>query len=643
MKVESRAQDVRPSLVADPDGKQQTFPQMLAAWARTSPAAVGLREQHHGIWREWTWLQIWETCASLGEGLLASGLEPGDRVAFMGDPCIEGLLMTLAAQGIGAVPYGIFPTTPPEGVRYMIEDAAPVCFIGEDQEFVDKAMVGGLPPDLKLLAVADPKGMFGEEYRDVVPWGQLQARGNARLEAQPDDWEQRVRAGRVTDICGIYYTSGTTGQPKGALLTHRNVLSGFFAPFGDGGGRLPTPTSRDRSLHDIPVASFAGPLFGIYFPLVYGLVGHVPDKTESAAAAFTEVAPTLYLGFPRMWEMLAARALVAVETSSWLHRRVFAVGMAMRRAAVGPHRLPLMRLVGALGYVLVVRPMLDQWGLLCSRYIFSGGAPVSPDLVKLWRLWGVTIRELYGMTECGGLATLQVEDDPEPGVAGPAVPGVDLRIAEDGEILVRGANVFSGYWKREEQTRAALETDGWLHTGDIGTLREDGNLIVIDRKRDVLVLNTSLEVPSSSIEHVLKYSPYIRDALLVGEGRPFLTALLEIDLEFVSQWARKHKVSYTGFTDLATNAQVVGLLEAEVEKANRILEERGSATVDHVRVLPKELDPEDPTEITATRKIRRRELAKKFDDLVADMYRTEESVRVAQYARGAYPGSTGAA
>jgi long-chain acyl-CoA synthetase len=614
----------------------RTFPQLLEIRARTSPQQPGIREQHRGIWREWTWAAIWQECAKLGEGLLALGLNPGDRVAFMGDPCLEGLLVGVAAQGVGAIPFGIYPTTPPEQIRYLLDDAGAACFIGEDQEFIDKAVAGGIPEHTRVLAVADKYGMFADEYAGVVTWSTLLDAGAARLDGDPEDWSERVAAGHPDDLSGIFYTSGTTGQPKGVMLTHANFLSSWIPSFRNS-GQLSRPDSRDRTFHDVPVASLAGPLFGFYLPLAFGVVGHVYDKHESPDEAFVYVAPTLYLGFPRMWEIRASRALVAIETSSWIHRFAFALAMRMRRAAdpTKDRRVgPLRRLISGLAYVCVIRQMLDQWGLVHLRYALSGGAPLSPDLVRLWRSWGVTIRQLYGMTEVGGLATLQISGNPRPGEAGPPVPAVECRIAEDGEILMRGSGVCRGYWGQPEATRDAIDGEGWLHSGDLGVLLETGDLEVIDRKKDVLYMKNGQQVPASSIEHVLKFSPYVRDALLVGEGRPFLAALIEIDVESVAQWARKHSISYTGYTNLATNVAVIELIESELHRANDLLEERGSQRVEGVRILPKELDPEDPTEITATRKIRRRQLATKFDELVQDIYRTAESERIARVARG---------
>jgi long-chain acyl-CoA synthetase len=611
------------------DAYDKTFPQMLRIRAEASPTRVGLRERHRGIWREWTWQEIWEECGAIGEALLDLDLS-GKHVAFIGDPCIESLLVTIACQGVGAVPFGIYPTTAPGGVRFLLEDADAACVICEDQEFVDKVVDSG-SGEGRDLVVIDTKGMFASQYASIPHWDDVVRKGHERRAAGSRRWEEGVDAGAADDVAGIYYTSGTTGDPKGAVLSHRIITHGWLCPFYE--DMLPGLGAEDRSFNEVPGATLAGPLMGIYFPLVFGLTGYIPDRNEPIETAMVEASPTLYLGFPRQWETRASRTLIEIETSSFLHRTAFRAGMALRRFAAGG-RNPLRRLAGALGYLTTVRPMLDQWGLLSGRFVLSGGAPLSPDLVKLWRLWGLTIREVYGSTECGGLMTIQADAVPTPGVAGRAIPGCEIKIAEDGEILAKGPNLFLRYWNRDEESREAFDEDGWLKTGDLGRLREDGNLEVIDRKKDVVIMAGGTMVPASSIEHVLKFSPYVRDALLIGEGRPTLGALIEIDQEAVSQWARVNNVAYTGFTNLAENEEVVGLIGEEIEKANATLAERESLTVSDYRILPKELDPEDPTEITATRKIRRRQLADKFTDLVDSMYMTDESRRIMTHARG---------
>lgn len=619
---------------------QVTFPWLLEARARLTPAGLGMREQRYGIWHEYTWRQLRDRVARIAAGLAELGLDRGERVAYMGDPSVEGLLLTLAAQAIGAVPFGIFPTMPPEAVAYLVQNAGARLFVAEDQEYVDKLLdCGDQVPTIERVVVVDMRGMFA--YRDprLLAWSELEVRGQARRERDPAAWQRWLDALGPDDVAALYYTSGTTGRPKGAMLSHRNILRSWSGPFGDGPDLLPPPNDKDRLIVDIPLGSLAGPLFGLYFPLMYGCIAHVPDELDQAPQALHEVAPTILFGFPRLWEVGASQALVAIETSSRLKKAVYRLALGVRRRAFNyswaNQPVPVhWRVLSGLAYRAVMRPMLDKWGYISLRYVLSGGAPLSPDLVRLWQLWGVNIMELYGMTEVGGLATMQRTRLPRPGIAGKPIRGLDLRLAADGEILVRGPGVFRGYWGLREETAQTVDAEGWLHTGDLGELLADGNLRVVDRKRDVQIMKTGQPVPSSEYEHVLKYSPYIRDAMLIAENRPFLSALLEMDFDNVAEWARANSLVYTGFTNLAQNPRVIALIEGEVAQANATLRERGKLEIKAVRVLPKELDPEDPTEVTATHKIRRRQLADKFADLIEDVYRNEESERIAAQVRG---------
>ena len=619
---------------------EMPFPAILHQRAVESPRRVGMRMQRYGVWREWTWADIEESAAAFGLGLMELGFAKGDRVALMAGPSLQALIASLGIQGIGCVPVGIFPSTNPDGVRFVLANSKARGFVASDGDLLLRFIGAGSTDPSSVDTVVLVSGKAGSyRGRPVRSWDALLELGRARRKARENEWQTSVAAAKLDDVCAIHYTSGTTGQPKGALLSYRNFLLSYFAPFGDGPRQLRPVGPSDLMMHDIPIASMAGPLFGIYFPLVYNAIGHVPDPLVDPTDALREVSPTFFFSYPRTWELKASQVLGAIESSSLAGRTAYRLAMAARRhameAAWSGRKVPLTwAILSAVARAAVFGPMLDKIGYGRLKWVFSGGAPLSPELVKLWWLWGVHIRELYGLTECGGLATLQTDKIPVPGLAGPAIPGVELRLAEDGEILLRGGCVFKGYYQRPDATAQALDADGWLHTGDIGELRPDGNLRVIDRKSDVVFLKSGQMVPVSELEHVLKQGRHIQTAIVIGEARPFLGALIELDFEAVRDWAQRHGIAEQSTTGLAVHPGVVELIAGEIAEANRIFGGQGKQQVQAFRLLPRPLNPDDPTEVTSTRKIRRRGIAEKFKHLVEEMYRSEQSDRIARQING---------
>lgn len=609
--------------------------QLFVERAAADPARVALRHKHFGIWQEVSWETYRQHVERLALGLRSLGVGAGDRVAVMGDPIPEWMYADLATQSVGGIAYGLYVTTPPDGVRYLLEDGGARVFVAEDQEYVDKLLDAEELAGKQLvqhILVADRQGMFAYRDERICTVADVMARGDEARRAEPECWDRLVEQRTPHEPIRIFYTSGTTGRPKGALVSSSNLVNTWGSVLA---GLARTPGRSDRSVSYMPFAHIGETIFSTVLPILFGSVPHLPEDEDGVGEAMVEVSPTLLLAFPRVWETYASQALVDIETGSALKRAAYALAMRARRglleaAWAGRRPSPLHRATGGLAYHLVFRHLLNRFGFQKMRFVITGGAPVSPDVTRLWQMWGVRIMELYGMTECGGIATLQDDPTPRPGVAGRAIPAAEVRLADDGEILIRGDGVFHGYWNNPDATAETLDADGWLHTGDLGEFLEDGSLKMIDRKKDVLITALGQVVPASEIEHALKFGPYIRDAMLVGDGRTYLGALLEIDFENVAEWARKEKLLYTSFTNLATNARVNELLQQAVDAANQRLAAAGRPRVEAFRVLPKELDPELGDEITPTRKVKRRQLAEKFNDLVEDMYRTEDSERIAR-------------
>jgi long-chain acyl-CoA synthetase len=445
-----------------------------------------------------------------------------------------------------------------------------------------------------------------------------------KARGRPGEWEELVAAGRGDDAWTIYFTSGTTGRPKGVPLSDRMILTaGYFDLFGDGDGFLRPPTEDDTTFHEIPLASVAGPVFGIYYGLVFGCTTYIPADPGTAAAALPHASPTIYLTFPRMWELRMSDALAAVERRPPLGRAAYRAAMRVREATTrrqlaGRPVPPLLGAADALAYRAVCRPLLAQWGFERLRLVLTGGATLAPELIRQWRGWGVVIRQIYGQTESGGLATIQTEPFPPPGFAGRPGPRMELRVDGDGEILVRGEGVFRGYLSLPEATAAALDADGWFYTGDAGELAPDGNLRVLDRKADLIQLESGERVVASELESVLKESRYIRNAVAVGTERA-VVALIELDEAAARSWAAREGLAATRYEELAQLPETTRLVDGEVQRANERLVAAGKHAVAAVRLLPAPIDLEDPAQATPTRKVRRAQVAAMYPRLVAEM------------------------
>lgn len=596
--------------------------------SRIAPDRVAFRHMDRGIWRETTWATYADLVEQYAHGLWTLGVSEGDRVAMMGRPTPEWMFMDFACQSVGATFLGIYVTTPAKDVRYVLEDSTPRVFMAEDQEFVDRLLEAESGERLvEHIVVADMNGMFQYEDSRLVSTDALAEAGRKRRVEQPDAWPAAIGQRTEDDISRISYTSGTTGRPKGAMLTSRNLVWAISALYYSLGNR---PGPADRTVSYMPPASPAEVTYSIVMPVLFGTVPHLPEDSEDYTAAFIEVNPTLLLAFPRMWETFASRVQVDIETGHRMKRLAYNAALSRARRyheALWRDDKPglISRIAHQVAYHGVFRHLLDKFGLRNLRFVITGGAPVSPDVLRLWNTWGVQVQEIYGMTEVGGLATVQMDGRPMPGVAGKPLYGMKVRLADDGEILLRSPGVFRGYWQNDGASRDVIDDDGWLRTGDIGELLEDGNLKVVDRRSDLMETQDGRLIPASDIEHRLKASPYIKEAMLAGHQKPYLTALLEIDTDAVAEWARSNRILYTSFRSLVESEAVTALLREACDRVNAQLADEGKPSVVDFRVLPKELDPEEGDEVTSTNKVRRRQLAVKFESLIAEMYAGESS------------------
>jgi long-chain acyl-CoA synthetase len=602
-------------------------PLLLCERARSEPDSVAFRSKHLGLYRERRWRDYAALVARTARAFDELGLKAGDRVAIMGDVFEEWMICDLAAQSLGAIVYGIYPTASAAEVEYQMRDGGAVLFVAEDQEYVDKILpFADQLANLRWMVVIDDTAMFGYEHSMIRTYG-----GLLETVSQPDlDWlEMRAKALSPLASAFIVYTSGTTGHPKGALVSHGKHLAAT-ASLIDHYPILAQP--GQRTVVYLPLCHVLGRDIAVTLPLLSGLVPHFGEDAEDLPTTLFEVAPTVLFTVPRYLQKFASQVLVGMLNASRLKRTVYDLAMRFarghaRRRWDGTTDLAQDWLYGLIR-AIVFRPILNKLGFDRLELVVSGGASLPADTMALWQMYGVNVVEMYGQTEeAGGIVTGQRGPFARPGNVGTAPDGWDVRLADDGEVLVRSPDVFEQYWNDPAATAAVKGADGWLRTGDIGEW-QDGGLRLIDRARDFIVTAGGKTISPSFIENLLRASPYVAEAVVFGHGRKYLCAVVEIDYDTVADWARSRDVAYTGFTSLAQNAQVEKLIRAEIDKANADL-----ARVEQIktfRILPKALDPEEEGEpVTPTRKVKRRLMYERFKPLVDGMYDDAEDRLIA--------------
>jgi long-chain acyl-CoA synthetase len=604
-----------------------TIPRLFWDRCRRTPDTVALRAKKHGIYQEVAWAQYGERVERLGLGLVELGVEPGDRVAIMADPCPEWCYADLAAQSVGAITYGIYSTSSPSQVKYLLENGGARVVVAENQEYVDKILplADGLP-SLRKIIVVDTRAMFLYDDRRLMNLSEVEELGRKLRTREPGLFEKLIARAASDDVAFFVYTSGTSGPPKPAMLSHRNLLTASVDAFREVFPDL--EREEHRSVSYLSMAHILERILTIYLPLAYRLVPHFGESVEDLPETLFETQPTFVCGVPRIWEKIASQVLVSVQSTSWFrsqaYRWAMAIGTRARERQWQDARVPLA--LGTLNWIarqLVFRHILRKVGLLRVRYAVSAGAPLPPRIQAIWQIWGIDLVNLYGATEAGGIITTQRPGFRRPGDVGTPTSANAVRLEPDGEVLVSGSGIFVGYWRNEEATCEA-KSDGALRVGEVGEWTPDGALRLIDRKRDIMVTAGGKNLAPTNIENCLKSSPYISEAVVFADGRKFPAALIEIDAGTVSEWARAHRVIYSDFASLVSHPSVQDLIAEEVRRSNEQLAQ--VERVKQFRLLPKELDPENEDDpLTPTRKVQRRRMYEKFRDLVESMYAGEEA------------------
>ncbi len=609
----------------------QTVPGLLLERTKRTPGDVAYRAKKLGIYKDRTWKTFEQKVANCAMGLKALGLNGGDRLALMGDPCEEYAICELAAQSLGAVTYGIYPTSSAKEVKYLMTDGEACIFIAENQEYVDRILpLHDELPKLRHVVVIDTTGTFMYDHSALTTYEDLTHKGQEMLDADTGAFEEEVRKVDPKDDLFIVYTSGTTGSPKGVLISHGRHLAAAYTLI----DRYPIlAETPHRTVVYLPLCHVLGKDVAVTLPLLTSIVPHYGEDIESLTETIFETAPTVLFTVPRYLQKYVSNIIVGIESSSLLKKSIYRVATKIGRLHVkglwDGKTNPARSLIYFIFYQLAFRPILNKIGFNRLKIALSAGAPLPPEVMALWQIYGLNLSEFYGQTETGG-AIIAAQDGnfPRPGHVGVPPEGWEVKLSENDEIIVKGKDLFECYLNNPEGTREVLDSDGWLHTGDVGEWTPDGNLKIIDRARDIIVTSGGKTISPTYVENCLRAIPYVSESVVFGHQRKYLTALIEIDFETVSDWARSNDIPYTGFTSLTEHPEIVKIIGSAIGKASEDL-----ARVEQVktfRIIPKELDPEDEDEpITPTRKIKRELIYERFKDLVESMYSDREERLVA--------------
>ena len=601
-----------------------TFPKLLLQNAERFGERAALREKEFGIWRETSWRRYGERVRDFSLGLVSLGLEPGGKVAIIGDNRPEWVIAELAAQSAGGASVGIYQDSNLTEVGYVIDHCDARFVIAEDQEQVDKilGMIDQLPKVAKVI-YADPRGLRRYRHEKLLSFEEVERRGRELHGSDPGLFSRNVAQGQGSDLALICYTSGTTGSPKGAMLTFANLLSMALSLH-----QVDPRRQSDEFVSFLPLAWIGEQMMSVATALAIGFTINFPEEPETALHDIREIGPNVMFAPPRIWEGLNSTVQVKIMDTTplkrFIYERLMPVGYKVADLRLEKSGVPaLWRVLYFFADWLLFRPLKDRLGLSNLRSGTTGGAALGPDVFRFFHAMGVRLKQIYGQTEISGISCIHRDERIRFHTVGEPIPGTEVRINERGEILSRSPAVFLGYYKNEEATRATL-TDSWLHSGDAGYL-EDGQLVVIDRIKDVLRLRDGTQFSPQFIENRLKFSPYVKEAVVIGQDRPYLSALVCIDQGIVGKWAEKEKISYTTYTDLSAKPRVYDLLQKEIDKVNKTLP--AAAKIRKFVLLYKELDADDE-ELTRTRKVRRSFVEERYKSIIAALYGDERKIAV---------------
>jgi len=604
----------------------ETMPGLLRKNAlKYGDGKVAIREKEFGIWQAVTWKAYYENVRDFALGLHRLGFKPEDNLSYAGDNRPEGLYAELAVQSLGGAIVGIYPDSHLDQVEYIINHSDSIFVVAGDQEQADKVLdIKEKCPRVKKLIVDDPKGMRRYDDPVLAYFKDIQKLGRELHNEQPHLFEEMVDKVSPDHVGMINYTSGTTGLPKGSMITQKNMFSVARAQ-----NTVDSASDTFEYVSFLPLPWIGEQEFGVYWSLYKAFTVNFPEKVETVQENIREIGPHIMLAPPRIWEKICSEIQVKIQDAAWIKRlayRVFSpVGYRMADFKLKKKEPSFgWKFLNQVAFFLLFRSLRNYFGLTHLHHVYTGGAPLGAEIFNMFQALGVNIKQAYGMTEQTAASILHRTDDIRLDTVGTPIPGIEFRISDSGELLSRGDTVFKGYYKDPEATAKALR-DGWFHSGDAALIEDDGHIVIIDRMSDVMKLTDGSKFSPQLIENKLRFSPFIIDAVVVGQEKPFIAAMIAIDMGNVGKWAENHQLPYTTFTDLSQKKEIYELIAGEVKKTNESLPR--VAKIRKFVLLYKELDADDD-ELTRTRKVRRKFVAERYKDLIDALYGEAEELEV---------------
>ena len=604
-----------------------TFPKLLhEKYLRWGDTKIAIRAKDYGLWNVVTWKAYYEHVKYFALGLKSLGFDRGEHVSVIGNNEPEWIYAELAVQSLGGVVIGIYQDSTPSEVKYIVEKSDAAYVVAEDQEQVDKLLeIKDEIPFVRKVIYWDAKGMRNYKDAILISFRQVQNLGRAYEQSHPECFEEEIKAGKPDDTALILATSGTTSQPKLAMLSHRNMLKMAENLLVKIDPVYPT----DEFVTCLPLAWVGEQMLSISGAMLIGFTLNFPEEPTTVQENIREIAPHIMFSPPRVWEEILSSIQVKIEDSSRLKKLIYRTFMPVGykiAASRFENQQPRFqwRVLYKIGYFMLFRALKDRIGVSRIRNAYTGGAPLGPDVFRFYHAIGVNLKQIYGQTEISGVSAVHRNDDVKFETVGHPIPETAVKISDEGEILSKSPCVFQGYYKEPQSSAVALK-NGWLHSGDAGYIDADGHLVVIDRMKDVMRLSNGNIFSPQYIENKLKFSPYVREAVVFGKERQFVTAFINKDFANVAKWAENRQIAYTTYTDLCQKPKVYGLIKSDVEKVNQELPE--VVRIKRFVILHKELDADDQ-ELTRTRKVRRAFVEKKYIDLLNALYGEIDEISV---------------